>query len=590
MTKPKSCARVLIAASCLSICWQARLDAEPVSGAVFLDANRNGRQDEGEKGIPNVPVSDTLAFVVTNEAGRYQIDAKVDPLRAEDKKPIVALTIPSGYAPTKTWFRRIEAPADTSHADFGLERQEQRLPFIFAHGSDCHVPRGGKDLFPKFKEDLRQLAHLVRFCVLTGDLADLPDREPQAKGLAQYKLLGEYVQDFPVPLFCTPGNHDVTGYNAQDKWDKTHPMYGYGAFTHTFGPMRWSFNYAGVHLVGLDFLDCRNGKWSQRLPDQAAQWLRRDLDLAPKAAPVLLFIHHHHALAGVTDVIKQHPVKMIFDGHGHNVVAASFAGTTALMGGALSVVGGPYEPGYRLVLVTDKEIETFYKATGKPHAFTLDLPRAGDVLENQTPVKGAFFDAPGEIKQLSVRLGKVSKPVPFTRTPICCRFETTLDLDAEPAGLRKLVLEAVGGKTPARYERKVLLRGKDDPRFRPEPAELQIDLVGVDRNVTVLLNGKSIGTIAPTKVRGDGSFPTPVKKADTVSLKVGPDALKRLNEIDLQPGRHDNGNPDVFCICDLRLRFDGAKQPFRDTRFPHGPNRPRRITQNTKYYVDLMPD
>ncbi len=42
-------------------------------GIVFLDANNNGRYDQGEKGIEGVKVSNEVDVVKTDPDGRYEI-------------------------------------------------------------------------------------------------------------------------------------------------------------------------------------------------------------------------------------------------------------------------------------------------------------------------------------------------------------------------------------------------------------------------------------------------------------------------------------------------------------------------------------
>ncbi len=543
----------------------------------------------GEGGIADVPVTDGLSFVKTDTGGRYRIDAQSDPLRAAGSKPLVAITIPTGHWPTAGWFRRIAEASDRDKVDFGLRRDDQRTPFVFIHGTDCHVPRGGEGLFPMFREDVRRLGETVKFCVLTGDLAHLPDREPQAKGLADYALFAKGAADFPRPLFCTLGNHDVTGYNAPEKWDRRHPLYGYGAFTHYVGPLRWSFNYAGYHFVGLDFMDRQKGRWARRAPPHAVTWLERDLAMVAQGTPVLLFIHHQTGLPNRPALYHKHGVRHIFAGHSHADRASSYAGVPAAESGSLSQAGGGRRPGYRLVRVTPEGLETFYRATGDEHAITLDQPRGDGPLGKKVTVRGGFFDVDGKIKRLTVRVGNAGGTVTFQRTPLCCRFQTDLDLSDVPAGFRRLEVCVTDGTKAWRYARNCLVLSGHDAKFEPSgDAELQVSLAGVDRSVEVLVNGETLKPLGPTRVHGDGPFRPPIERAQTVVRALPRGRLKRLNAVELRAGKHADGRPDVFVVCDVRISYDGKTS--RDTRLPHGRRHGATVRTHRLYHIDLMPD
>jgi predicted MPP superfamily phosphohydrolase len=343
---------------------------ERVSGVVFLDANGNGRRDAGEGGVAEALVTDGMIFAATNAEGRYGLDAQVDPLVGEGKRPILTLTFPSGTWPTAGWMRRLDAAADTENVDFGLRRQEQTLPFLFIHGTDPHVPRGGKVRFPAFRAEVAQQKDRLAFAVLTGDLVNLVDDYGREKALADFRLFAEGVGDFPVPVFCVSGNHDVAGVRAKKKnrWDTADPLYGYGMYWKFVGPLRWSFNYAGVHCAGIDFNRKVKGKWEWGVPKSAVDWLRRDLDRVPEGSRVLLFVHSPSGDAGLHQTLREKSVTQIFCGHSHAVGPITVAGVPALQSGSISQVGEGLKTGYSIVRVTADSIEHVYKPLGEPLA------------------------------------------------------------------------------------------------------------------------------------------------------------------------------------------------------------------------------
>jgi uncharacterized repeat protein (TIGR01451 family) len=79
-------------------------DCTDVIGKVFDDANGNGQQDPGEKGLPGVRVLTTRGLAaITDEFGRFHITCAITPLEGRGSNFALKLddrTLPSGYRPT----------------------------------------------------------------------------------------------------------------------------------------------------------------------------------------------------------------------------------------------------------------------------------------------------------------------------------------------------------------------------------------------------------------------------------------------------------------------------------------------------------
>ncbi|GAC1693067.1 MAG: hypothetical protein PVS2B3_02200 [Steroidobacteraceae bacterium] len=79
-------------------------DCTDVLGKVFDDANGNGHQDPGEKGIPGVRVVTTRGLAaITDEYGRFHITCAITPLEGRGSNFALKLderTLPSGYRST----------------------------------------------------------------------------------------------------------------------------------------------------------------------------------------------------------------------------------------------------------------------------------------------------------------------------------------------------------------------------------------------------------------------------------------------------------------------------------------------------------
>jgi uncharacterized repeat protein (TIGR01451 family) len=76
-------------------------DCTDVTGKVFNDANRNGRQDDGEAGLPGVRVVTTTGLqAITDKFGRYHITCAITPNESRGSNFVLKLddrTLPSGF-------------------------------------------------------------------------------------------------------------------------------------------------------------------------------------------------------------------------------------------------------------------------------------------------------------------------------------------------------------------------------------------------------------------------------------------------------------------------------------------------------------
>jgi uncharacterized repeat protein (TIGR01451 family)/fimbrial isopeptide formation D2 family protein len=79
-------------------------DCTDIIGKVFDDANGNGRQDPGEKGLPGVRVVTTRGLAaITDQYGRFHITCAITPLEGRGSNFALKVderTLPSGYRPT----------------------------------------------------------------------------------------------------------------------------------------------------------------------------------------------------------------------------------------------------------------------------------------------------------------------------------------------------------------------------------------------------------------------------------------------------------------------------------------------------------
>ncbi|MHC4502794.1 MAG: metallophosphoesterase family protein, partial [Planctomycetota bacterium] len=92
-----------------------------------------------------------------------------------------------------------------------------------------------------------------------------------------------------------------------------------GAFTKYLGPIRWSFDCAGVHFVGMDWsLIDNKGHIQCGLADSAIDWLEKDLESLPRGTPAYFLSHQAWSPhKRFFEVCSKRGVKLCLGGHSH---------------------------------------------------------------------------------------------------------------------------------------------------------------------------------------------------------------------------------------------------------------------------------
>lgn len=134
-----------VGSAVLVVATMATTAALSATGVVFEDRNANGVRDDGEPGISGVYVQAGGAVTMSDDLGRYVLEAKAQvEQRAtgpnkSSHSPFVVLTRPRGYD-CDVWYRR-------GPGDFALRRRaELGSDFFFIHMSDAHTTDLSADL------------------------------------------------------------------------------------------------------------------------------------------------------------------------------------------------------------------------------------------------------------------------------------------------------------------------------------------------------------------------------------------------------------------------------------------------------------
>lgn len=276
----------------------APLSAEH-SGIVFLDANKNGLYDKGEKTLSGIAVSDGLNVVQTDKTGSYN-------LPGHEKARFIHLTLPSGYE-TKRFYHPVKGesekcnfaltPARVSPGKNGSHR------FLQITDTEIFNTAGHDD----WTNNLKNYADRenASFIVHTGDIC-------YEKGLkAHINLLNS--ENAPCPVFYCIGNHDLVS-----------GKYGEEVYENLYGPVYYSFDIGNTHYIVTPMLggDYKPGYTKE----DVYRWMKNDLALVPQKKSVIVFNHDllttdNRFIYGINDKeqidLNKHNLKAWLYGHWH---------------------------------------------------------------------------------------------------------------------------------------------------------------------------------------------------------------------------------------------------------------------------------
>ena len=250
------------------------------TGTVFVDANGNGIHDPGEHGVAGVAVSNQDAVTTTDASGRFHLP--------RGGAGIVFISVPDGYRALGRFWQTV---ADSAPAlDFALAPAPRAREFRFVHASDTHIA-------PASADRTRRLGALVdslapAFLIITGDLVRDALRVGEAEATSYYELFVRETSAFHTPLRTVPGNHENFGIERDKSHvSATHPLYGRAMYHKYLGPDYYSFNYGGIHFVGLNTADIEDQWYYGHVDSLQLAWLERDLAVVPATMPVVSFDH-----------------------------------------------------------------------------------------------------------------------------------------------------------------------------------------------------------------------------------------------------------------------------------------------------------
>jgi hypothetical protein len=270
----------LLAASSMIGASSAVAQNAPVRGVVYVDANANGKRDASERGVSGVIISNQRDVVVTDSLGRFEIPTGTT--------GIVFVSVPDGFRSSGAFWRATTAiPASV---DFGVVRQAQSRTFSFVHASDSHIAPNNVDRFRRFRQMTDSLG--PAFVLMGGDLVRDAMSQTESAARSYFDLYAAESKSFRTPMWTVPGNHDHYGIiRSRSHADSANPLYNRGMYRLYFGPDYYSFNYGGVHFIGLNTISPDDSAYYGDVDSLQMEWLKRDLGHVPAAMPIVTFNH-----------------------------------------------------------------------------------------------------------------------------------------------------------------------------------------------------------------------------------------------------------------------------------------------------------
>ena len=235
--------------------------------------------------------------------------------------------------------------------------------FHFVHITDVHIqpeleaPAGVHKAF----QAIKSLPHQPAFGLIGGDLVMDASRVSRDRADSVYALWQEQAHALGMPLHYSMGNHDLYGLGSEaaGKPSTDSPEYGKGLWKKRLGLSSTysTFDHQGWRFVSLDSAGITpDYNWDGVIDKEQMVWLDNLLRKTPKSMPMVFLTHYPIFTAFVQywdgpdqgsvglvvkngkafrEMIQNHNVKAVFQGHSHIVEEIDYLGVKYITGGAI---------------------------------------------------------------------------------------------------------------------------------------------------------------------------------------------------------------------------------------------------------------
>ncbi len=246
--------------------------------------------------------------------------------------------------------------------------QDSIKPYFFIQVTDTQfgMYSGNKD-FKKESELYTKVVEAINrldpdFVVFTGDLVNEKDNRDQ---IDEFKRLTAGIEQ-GIPLYYSPGNHDIGQAPGQADIDK---------FISDYGHDRFSVKHKGSLFIGLN--SCLIKSKAPDMENIQFNWLRQELSDGKEAIHSVLFTHYpffikrHREPETYSNIprdirkkylklFKENEVDAVLAGHLHNNSSAKYRDMDMITTSASGKPLGSAQPGLRVIKVFSDKIESVY--------------------------------------------------------------------------------------------------------------------------------------------------------------------------------------------------------------------------------------
>ncbi len=428
------------------VCLIAAQAQQVATGVVFHDQNRNGSRDAGERGIPNVLVSNGRDVLRTDKQGRYRLNVTDDtvifvikprgwqvPLNEHNLPQHSYVHKPNGSPKLRFAGVPPTGPLPVS-VDFALvpSKESDRFTTIFMGDTQ---PRDLKEVGYIARDVVRELSTLkgITFATVLGDIV--------FDDLTVFDPLNRVLGRIGVPWYPVIGNHDLNFDTQEDRYsDET--------VERVYGAPYYAFEYGRVSFIVLENILWKGDGYTAGLGESQVEFVRNYLRHVPRSNLVVLMMHiplnqlPDGERRALFEALAPFPHTLSFSAHTHiqqhlffrkedgwlrdephhhvNAVTACGSWWT----GVPDPVGIPHTTmrdgapnGYLIVEFRGNRYSIGYKATRRPPEYQMniympDIISIGDVPQTRVLVN-VFFGS--EKSRVEMRLGDEGDWIPMTR-------------------------------------------------------------------------------------------------------------------------------------------------------------------------------
>lgn len=217
-----------------------------------------------------------------------------------------------------------------------------------------------------YTEAIKQINKLKPdFVVVTGDFVN---NSKDVNQIEEFKRITAGL-DEDIPLYLSPGNHDLGQNPTKEDFEFYFSQYGKGND-------RFAFEYNNSYFIGLNSVIIKS-KTNKRDEKKQFRWLKRKLKHAKFSDVIIVFTHYPFFIKDFDEnenysnqskkdrskyftLFKKYGVDAIFAGHLHNNAESSYNDIDMITTNAAGRPLGKAEPGYRLIEIKNSKLSTKY--------------------------------------------------------------------------------------------------------------------------------------------------------------------------------------------------------------------------------------